>query len=205
MAELTGRQGIFRAARAAACIRSPKTSGSTAATASSARRRRSRPASPSPTAIATTAPYAPATWAMAPPYQGQVAEAFNLAAAWALPVVFVIENNVVSSYTHIQANTSRECLAQRGAPFGIPGCQVDGMDVEAVVQAMQVAAAHARVGYAALHPGNADLPLPRALYVRSRQVCGHGRAGRAAARADRSAAHRPGAITGSGAGLGGRI
>ncbi len=80
-------------------------------------------------------------------YQGQVAEAFNLAAAWALPVVFVIENNDVSSYTHIQANTSRECLAQRGAPFGIPGCQVDGMDVEAVVQAMQVAAAHARVGY----------------------------------------------------------
>ena len=71
-------------------------------------------------------------------YQGQVAEAFNLAAAWALPVVFVIENNDVSSYTHIQANTSRECLAQRGAPFGIPGCQVDGMDVEAVVQAMQV-------------------------------------------------------------------
>lgn len=80
-------------------------------------------------------------------HQGQVAEAFDLASSWRLPVVFVIENNDFRSYTHIRAGTTARCLAQRGAPYGIPGAQVDGMDVEAVVLAAQIAVAHARVGY----------------------------------------------------------
>jgi pyruvate dehydrogenase E1 component alpha subunit len=78
--------------------------------------------------------------------QGQVYEAFNMAAVWRLPVVYVIENNKYGMGTHVDRVSAVTDLSQRGASFNIPGEQVDGMDVRAVKAAGEKAVAHAREG-----------------------------------------------------------
>jgi len=78
--------------------------------------------------------------------QGQVYETFNMAALWSLPVVFVIENNQYAMGTAQKRSTSTDEIFTRGAPFGIPGEVVDGMDVLAVKAAGEKAVAHCRSG-----------------------------------------------------------
>jgi pyruvate dehydrogenase E1 component alpha subunit len=60
--------------------------------------------------------------------QGAVHEAYNLAALWQLPVVFVIENNGYSMGTS-QARSSAGDLAKRAAGYGMPWCEFQGHDV----------------------------------------------------------------------------
>lgn len=78
--------------------------------------------------------------------QGAVYEAFNLAGAWKLPVVFVIENNLYSELTPIESVVSDEPLYKRGEPFGIPGERVDGNDPLAVAKVARTAFDGARSG-----------------------------------------------------------
>jgi pyruvate dehydrogenase E1 component alpha subunit len=78
--------------------------------------------------------------------QGQVYESFNLAALMKLPVVYVIENNRYGMGTSVERASASHDLSKNGAPWGIPGMQVDGMDVLSVKEAAEMAVAHCRAG-----------------------------------------------------------
>ncbi|MEZ5886303.1 MAG: pyruvate dehydrogenase (acetyl-transferring) E1 component subunit alpha [Paracoccaceae bacterium] len=78
--------------------------------------------------------------------QGQVYETYNMAELWSLPVVFVIENNQYAMGTSMKRATRSTTLFGRGTAYGIPGEQVDGMDVLAVKAAGEKAVAHCRAG-----------------------------------------------------------
>src|SRR3981189_994996 len=78
--------------------------------------------------------------------QGQVFESFNLAALLKLPVVFVIENNKYGMGTSVDRASASRDLSKNAAPWGIPGLQVDGMDVLAVRHAAEQAVAACRSG-----------------------------------------------------------
>jgi pyruvate dehydrogenase E1 component alpha subunit len=78
--------------------------------------------------------------------QGQVYETYNMAELWLLPVIFVIENNQYAMGTSVKRSTMSPSLWQRGAAYGIPGEDVDGMDVLAVKAAGDRAVAHCRSG-----------------------------------------------------------
>ena len=79
--------------------------------------------------------------------QGQVYETFNMAALWKLPVIFVIENNQYGMGTAVNRAAAGQDLCDRGKAYGIPGVQVDGMDVLAVRAAGEAALAHCREGH----------------------------------------------------------
>ncbi len=78
--------------------------------------------------------------------QGQVFESFNIAALMKLPCIYVIENNKYGMGTSVERASGSHDLSQNGAPWGIPGVKVDGMDVSAVKAAADIAVAHCRSG-----------------------------------------------------------
>ena len=78
--------------------------------------------------------------------QGQVAETYNMAELWDLPVIFVIENNQYAMGTSVKRATKSPDFWERGAAYGIEGEEVDGMDVLAVKAASEKAIAHCRAG-----------------------------------------------------------
>ena len=78
--------------------------------------------------------------------QGQVYEAFNMAALWKLPVVFIIENNMYGMGTSVTRACAGPGLSHRGHGYGIPGFEVNGMDILAVKEAGEKALDHARSG-----------------------------------------------------------
>ncbi len=78
--------------------------------------------------------------------QGQVHEAYNMAALWQLPVVYVIENNQYAMGTAVRRATAEAALYKHAQSFNIPGIRCDGMDVVAVRDAAREAVSHARAG-----------------------------------------------------------
>ena len=77
--------------------------------------------------------------------QGVLHETMNLAALWRLPLVFVCENNGYAVTLPQQRSTAGSVVA-RSAAYGMASEQVDGMDVEAVLDAARRAAEAARAG-----------------------------------------------------------
>jgi pyruvate dehydrogenase E1 component alpha subunit len=78
--------------------------------------------------------------------QGALHEAFNMAMLWKLPVVFVVENNAYAMGTSVERTSNVTELYKLGSAYDMPSYPVDGMSVEAVHEAMQMAADHARDG-----------------------------------------------------------
>jgi 2-oxoisovalerate dehydrogenase E1 component len=78
--------------------------------------------------------------------QGAAHEAMNLAATWALPVVFVCENNQFALSAGWREQRAVEDLAERAEGYGMPGEIVDGNDVIAVEAAVARALVRARAG-----------------------------------------------------------
>src|ERR1700748_966606 len=78
---------------------------------------------------------------------GAFHEALNLAAGWALPVIFVCENNLYMEYTPIGDVTAVEHpAADRAAAYGLPAILIDGNDADEVYRTAQYVFARARAG-----------------------------------------------------------
>jgi acetoin:2,6-dichlorophenolindophenol oxidoreductase subunit alpha len=78
--------------------------------------------------------------------QGTFLESLNLAGAWHLPVVFVVENNGYAEATSSNFHQSGIDVAKRADGFGMPGIIVDGFDFFAVHEAAGEAIERARSG-----------------------------------------------------------
>ena len=75
---------------------------------------------------------------------GQVFEAFNLAALWKLPILYIIENNKYGMGTSVDRASAGSDLYKRGEAFGIKGEIVDGMNVYSVIKAAEKAGDYVR-------------------------------------------------------------
>ena len=78
--------------------------------------------------------------------QGALHEAFNMAMTWKLPVIFVVENNGYAMGTSVNRTSNVTDLYTIGEAYDMPSEPVDGMDVEAVHEAVSRAAERARSG-----------------------------------------------------------
>jgi len=77
---------------------------------------------------------------------GQFFECLNMAALWKLPILFVVENNKWAiGMAHERASSQPE-IYRKASVFGMPGVEVDGMDVLAVRAVAQEAVERARAG-----------------------------------------------------------
>ncbi|HJV44140.1 MAG TPA: pyruvate dehydrogenase (acetyl-transferring) E1 component subunit alpha [Bacillota bacterium] len=68
--------------------------------------------------------------------QGDFYEGINYAGAYKLPAVFVVQNNRYAISVPVEKQTAAKTLADKAVAVGIPGIQVDGMDVLAVYKAV---------------------------------------------------------------------
>ncbi len=78
--------------------------------------------------------------------KGDVYEALNVAGVWQLPVVFVAVDNGWAISVPRDAQSAAGTLAQKAVAAGVPGVQVDGNDVIAVREVLEMALARARAG-----------------------------------------------------------
>lgn len=77
---------------------------------------------------------------------GQFFECLNMAALWKLPIIYVVENNKWAIGMAHERATSQPEIFKKASVFGMPGYEVDGMDVLAVHSIAQEAVARARAG-----------------------------------------------------------
>lgn len=78
--------------------------------------------------------------------EGDFYEGLNFAGAYDLPVIFFVQNNGYAITTPFAKQTAAKSIAHKAIAAGIVGMQVDGMDVLAVIKAVQIAAERGRKG-----------------------------------------------------------
>jgi pyruvate dehydrogenase E1 component alpha subunit len=77
-------------------------------------------------------------------HQGSFHESLNMAKIWNLPIIYICENNQYGMGTDFRRVSSVTDFVVMGASYGIPGKQVNGMDVVEVFQEVGEAAEKAR-------------------------------------------------------------
>lgn len=78
--------------------------------------------------------------------RGTLHEAFNLAAIWNLPIVWICENNGMAIFIRAIDHYAGKDIADLAYGYGMPGVVVDGQDVVAVHEAVQAGVERARAG-----------------------------------------------------------
>lgn len=78
--------------------------------------------------------------------QGATHEALNMAGAFRLPFVVVVENNVYSELTPVREMIPTDTLVERAPVYGMVSATVDGNDPTAVEHAVNEAVSRARAG-----------------------------------------------------------
>jgi TPP-dependent pyruvate/acetoin dehydrogenase alpha subunit len=78
--------------------------------------------------------------------QGMVHESMNLAGAWKLPVIYILENNLYGLSTPSQKATAIEGFYIRAEGYGMKGFSIDGNDVIKVYETTKEAVKLAREG-----------------------------------------------------------
>ena len=77
---------------------------------------------------------------------GQFFECLNMSVLWKLPIIFVVENNQWAIGTAHHRSTSNPEIYKKAEVFGMPGIEVDGMDVLAIRNVALSAIERARAG-----------------------------------------------------------
>ena len=78
--------------------------------------------------------------------QGVFHESLNMAALWKLPIIFICENNLYAVSTHVSSSCPTKDVSDKADAYGIEKMIVDGMDVLAVKEAVNIAVQKARQG-----------------------------------------------------------
>ncbi|MGD0727256.1 MAG: pyruvate dehydrogenase (acetyl-transferring) E1 component subunit alpha [Spirochaetia bacterium] len=77
-------------------------------------------------------------------HQGSFHESLNMAKIWNLPIIYICENNQYGMGTDFRRVSSVTDFVVMGHSYGIPGKQVNGMDVMEVYREVKEAAARVR-------------------------------------------------------------
>nr|YP_009296175.1 pyruvate dehydrogenase E1 component alpha subunit [Sebdenia flabellata]AOM65110.1 pyruvate dehydrogenase E1 component alpha subunit [Sebdenia flabellata] len=77
---------------------------------------------------------------------GQFFECLNMAVLWKLPIIFIVENNQWAIGMAHHRSSSYPEIHKKASAFGLPGIEVDGMDVLAVREVAQQSISRARLG-----------------------------------------------------------
>jgi len=78
--------------------------------------------------------------------EGDAHEAFNFAAVWQAPVVFVVQNNQFAISVPLDKQMACRTIADKAIGYGMPGYYVDGNDVAAMYAVITAAMDRARAG-----------------------------------------------------------
>lgn len=78
--------------------------------------------------------------------QGALHESFNMAMTWNLPVLYIVENNLYAMGTSVKRTSNVQDMYKMVSGYDMPSEPVDGMNPEAVHEALSRAAEHIRAG-----------------------------------------------------------
>lgn len=78
--------------------------------------------------------------------EGEFHESLNLAELWKVPALFLCENNLYAMGTALERSEADTDLVEKAGSYNVPAKSVDGMDVIAVMLAVQEAADLVRAG-----------------------------------------------------------
>lgn len=95
-------------------------------------------------------------------HQGSFHESLNMARIWELPIIYICENNQYGMGTEFRRVSSVDDFSLMGASYGIPGRQVNGMDVLEVYEETKKAVKQAR-----------EQRLPTFLEIKTYRYRGH--------------------------------